>query len=312
MQKFAIVFPGQGSQKLGMLGEIATEYPQIKSTFEEASDELGIDLWEVTQQDSSNILDQTHITQPVLLVSSIAIWRLWVEKGAPMPALMAGHSLGEYSALVASDVIDFRDAVRIVHKRGQLMQQAVENQTGLMAAIVGLEKYQIQEICQKAAEGQVVSPANYNSPGQTVIAGNIEAVERAMELCKEAGARRALPLNVSVPCHCDLLQPASAELAREFQTVEFRQARIPVIQNLTAELAEKPGEIKESLLDQIYKPVQWDDTVKLMASAGVEKVIECGSGKVLCGLIKRSEPGIACFGTDTPVALDEAIGEVSA
>ncbi|MCB1686227.1 MAG: ACP S-malonyltransferase, partial [Pseudomonadales bacterium] len=199
MRKFGFVFPGQGSQKLGMLAELADHHPELTDTFSEASSVIGQDLWETCQHDTTNNLDQTEITQPVLLTASVAIWRLWKAAGAADPAIMAGHSLGEYSALVCAGVLDFADAVRLVHKRGQYMQQAVPAGTGAMAAIVGLEDYQIREVCQQVAEGQVVSAANYNSPGQTVIAGDAEAVNRAMVALKEAGAKRALPLKVSVP-----------------------------------------------------------------------------------------------------------------
>lgn len=312
MQKFGMVFPGQGSQKLGMLGDLSREYPLIEQTFAEASAVLQQDLWEVAQHDSHNNLDQTEITQPVLLAASIAIWRLWSQLQGPQPLILAGHSLGEYSALVCADVLDFADAVKLVHQRGLFMQAAVAPGSGKMAAIVGLENYQIHEICDEAEEKQVVSAANFNSPGQTVIAGDAEAVERAMVLCKQAGAKRALPLKVSVPSHCALMRPAATELERELANIEFRPPSIPVVQNVNAEIGEDAEKIKQNLIKQLYAPVLWVDSVRLMHKTGISKLVECGPGKVLCGLIKRIEPELACFGSDEPQGLQSSIAEVSA
>lgn len=312
MQKFGFVFPGQGSQKLGMLSELAGEYEIIEETFREASEVLGEDLWEISQHDSGNRLDQTNITQPVLLTASIAIWRLWQQKSAALPVLLAGHSLGEYSALVCAGVIPFVDAVRLVNHRGEYMQSAVAAGAGKMAAIVGLENYQIDEICQSAAEDGVVSAANFNSPGQTVIAGDTDAVERAMALCKEAGAKRALPLNVSVPSHCELMRPAAEQLQVELDKVEFSTAKIPVVQNVNAEIGQDSTVIKQNLIKQLYEPVLWVDSIQLMHTAGINKLVECGPGKVLCGLIKRIESGLVCFGSDDLASIENAVGEMSA
>ena len=311
MQKFALVFPGQGSQTLGMLNALAAEFPLVGETFRQASAVLDQDLWEIAQHDGRNTLDQTQITQPILLTASVAIWRLWQQQGGPMPSIMAGHSLGEYSALVCAGVLGFADAVKLLHHRGQLMQAAVAPGQGKMAAIVGLESYQIHEICDQAAAGQIVSPANFNCPGQTVIAGDRDAVERAMLLCKEAGARRALPLSVSVPAHCALMQPAADKLALELDRVEFQAAAIPVVQNVDAEICKAPEIIKQNLIKQLYSPVLWTDSIQLIYKAGINKVVECGPSKVLCGLIKRIQPELACFGSDEPHSFASAIAEVS-
>ena len=311
MSKFGFVFPGQGSQKLGMLSELAGEYPIIEQTFAEASAVLGQDLWEIAQHDSGNTLDQTHITQPVLLTASYAIWQLWQQLGGPAPALLAGHSLGEYSALVCAGAIGFQDAVQIVHARGKFMQSAVPAGTGKMAAIVGLENHQINEICDEAEEQQTVSAANFNSPGQTVIAGNAEAVDRAIALCKEAGAKRALPLNVSVPSHCELMRPAAKQLSDMLDSVTFNAPQIGVVQNVNAEIATDPQQIKANLIKQLYAPVLWVDCVQVMHKAGLDKIVECGPGRVLCGLIKRIESALQCCGSDDLGALESARAEVT-
>lgn len=312
MRKFGFVFPGQGSQKLGMLADLAAQHTSILDTFTEASDAIGTDLWEICQHDPDNILDQTHITQPALLTASVAIWRLWNSGSAPLPAIMAGHSLGEYSALVCADVLDFTDAVKLVKKRGEYMQQAVPAGTGAMAAIVGLEDYQIHEICEQSAAGQVVSAANFNSLGQTVIAGDADAVQRAMTACKEAGAKRALPLKVSVPSHCALMKPAAERLAADLEAISFQPASIPVVQNVNAELATEAASIKQNLLGQLSEPVLWVDTVRLVHRGGIRMLVECGPGKVLCGLIKRIDPEISCFGSDDSQAFQQVCDEVSA
>jgi len=312
MQNFGFVFPGQGSQKLGMLSNLAASHSIIEQTFAEASEVLNLNLWEICQHDGSNCLDQTHITQPVLLTASVAIWRLWQQLNAPRPKILAGHSLGEYSALVCAEVLSLADATSIVHHRGQYMQSTVPIGTGKMAAIVGLENYQIHEICDEAEQGQVVSPANFNSPGQTVIAGNIEAVERAMALCKKAGAKRALPLNVSVPSHCALMKPAGEQLAEKLNSIEFAAAKIPVVHNYNAKICDDVETIKMNLIQQLYSPVLWVESVQLIYNAGISKLVEIGPGKVLSGLIKRIEPDIACFGSDEHGSLESAIAEILA
>ncbi|GJM12367.1 MAG: malonyl CoA-acyl carrier protein transacylase [Pseudohongiella sp.] len=311
MSKIGFVFPGQGSQKLGMLAELAQQFDTVKNTFAEASEALGKDLWEICQTDQNEQLNQTDITQPALLAASVAIWRVWQERGGAQPTILAGHSLGEYSALVCSGVLGFADAVQLVNQRGLFMQAAVAAGTGKMAAIVGLDDDKIAALCEQASEGQVVSPANYNSTGQTVIAGEVDAVERAMALCKEAGAKRALPLNVSVPSHCALMKPASEQLQTALDAIAFNSPQIPVVQNVNAQTCEDPDLIKQNLIKQLYEPVLWVDSVKFMRAEGVEKLLECGPGKVLSGLIRRIEPDIDCFASEEPEALATAISEFS-
>ena len=308
MTNFGFVFPGQGSQKLGMLSELALTHPEILSTFDSASEVLQRDLWEISQTDSDNLLDRTDITQPVLLTASVAIWRAWNSAGGAEPSILGGHSLGEYSALVCAGVLSFRDALTLVNRRGLYMQNAVPPGTGKMAAIVGLADEAIQSICAEVAEGEIVSPANYNSSGQTVIAGHAAAVERAMVACKEAGAKRALPLNVSVPSHCELMRPAAEELAVDLEAIAFSPSRIPVVQNAVATVVSDPEKIKANLISQLYLPVQWVESVKAMSATGVDRLVECGPGKVLCGLIKRIDSTIPCTGSEEPESFDAALG----
>src|SRR5690554_3368868 len=311
MQKFAFVFPGQGSQKTAMLGELAQQYAQVTDTFAEASAVLDQDLWQIVCDNPDGLLDQTAITQPALLAASVAIWRVWQhENGAP-PEMLAGHSLGEYSALVCAGVIDFKAAIAAVNKRGQYMQDAVPAGTGGMAAIIGMDDRRVDEICREVAGEGVVSAANFNSPGQTVIAGDKAAVERAMTACKEAGAKRALPLNVSVPSHCALMKPAAERLAADLEELEFRKPEIPVVQNINGRATRQPSEIRENLLKQLYMPVQWVDTIYCMRDFGIGKVVECGPGKVLGGLIKRIQPEIDSYSTETPDALTQALQSVT-
>lgn len=311
MHKFGFVFPGQGSQKLGMLSELAGSHPIIENTFAEASAVLDMDLWEIAQQDTGNSLDQTAITQPVLLAASTAIARLWKELGAEDPAIVAGHSLGEYSALVCAGAMDFADAVKAVNQRGQFMQSAVAADTGKMAAIVGLENYQIDEICDEAEEQGIVSAANFNSPGQVVIAGEAVAVDHAITLCKEAGAKRALPLKVSVPSHCALMKPAADQLQEVLDAMTIQRPSIPVVQNVNAEITEDPEQIKQNLIKQLYAPVLWVDCVQVIHKTGIAHLVECGPGKVLCGLIKRIESEIVCFGSEDPASLESARAEMN-
>ncbi|MDP3515931.1 MAG: ACP S-malonyltransferase [Pseudohongiella sp.] len=311
MQKFGFVFPGQGSQKVGMLNELAVVYPAIQETFSEASDALGVDLWSIAQTNTDGLLDQTHITQPALLVASVAIWRVWQQLQGELPEMLAGHSLGEYSALVCAGVLELGDAVRLVHKRGQYMQQAVPSGTGAMAAIIGMDDNKIDEICRTVAGEGIVSAANFNSPGQTVIAGDKMAVERAMLALKEAGAKRALPLNVSVPSHCALMKPAADQLANDLANVEFKRPSIAIVQNIHGRAVKEPGDIRENLLKQLYMPVQWVDSVYCMYDFGIGKLVECGPGKVLGGLIKRVQPEIEVFSTEAPDALVDALAHIS-
>lgn len=287
MSKFAIVFPGQGSQAVGMLAELGEQHEVVKQTFSQASEVLGYDLWALTQQGPAEELNQTHRTQPAILAASVAIWRVWQSLNLPQPEVLAGHSLGEYSALVCSGVIDFQQAISLVELRGRLMQEAVPAGTGAMYAIIGLDDEAIATACQQAAQGQIVSPVNFNSPGQVVIAGQKEAVERAGVLCKEAGAKRALPLPVSVPSHCALMKPAAEKLAISLAGLQFNTPSIPVINNVDVMAETDPEKIKDALVRQLYNPVRWTEAVQNMSEQGVEKLIEVGPGKVLTGLTKR-------------------------
>ncbi|AUX93083.1 ACP S-malonyltransferase [Mixta gaviniae] len=287
MTQFAMVFPGQGSQTVGMLAELAADNPIIEATFKQASDALGYDLWQLTQQGPAEELNKTWQTQPALLAASVAIWRLWQEKGGKTPTMLAGHSLGEYSALVCAGVIDFADAIKLVELRGKLMQEAVPAGTGAMQAIIGLDDAAIQQACEDAAQGQVVSPVNFNSPGQVVIAGHKEAVERAGAACKAAGAKRALPLPVSVPSHCALMKPAAEKLAVALENITFNAPTLPVVNNVDVKCETSPEAIRSALVRQLYSPVRWTESVEFMAAQGVTALLEVGPGKVLTGLTKR-------------------------
>jgi [acyl-carrier-protein] S-malonyltransferase len=302
----AFVFPGQGSQKVGMLAEFA-DVAIVRDTYAQASHVLGYDLWELSQNGPQEELNMTEVTQPLLLTASVALWRLWNDKGGAKPSLMAGHSLGEFSALVCADVIDFADAVDLVRKRGQFMQSAVPVGIGAMAAIIGLDDDQVDAACAAVADGECVNGVNYNSPGQVVIAGHASAVERAMAACKEAGAKRALPLPVSAPFHTDLMRPAGEELAKVVEQMAFSTPNIPVVHNVSVAPEQDPAAIKALVVEQIFSPVPWTQCVQYMASQGVTDTVECGAGKVLSGLNKRIEKSLNCFSTDTQASLNSAI-----
>lgn len=287
MSKFAMVFPGQGSQSLGMLADLAAQFPIVEETFSEASSVLGYDLWQLVQQGPAEELNKTWQTQPALLTTSVAIWRVWQHQGGKLPTMMAGHSLGEYSALVCAGVLDFKQAVRLVELRGKLMQEAVPEGTGAMYAIIGLDNESIAKACEESALGQVVSPVNFNSPGQVVIAGNKEAVERAGAACKALGAKRALPLPVSVPSHCALMKPAADKLAVALEEIEFQAPLFPVVNNVDVKTEVSPEAIRSALVRQLYNPVRWAESVEFMAAEGIELLLEVGPGKVLAGLTKR-------------------------
>ncbi|GLP96495.1 ACP S-malonyltransferase [Paraferrimonas sedimenticola] len=308
MSKLAFVFPGQGSQSVGMLADVIESSAVVNQTFQEASDALGYDLTDLVLNGPAENLNQTDKTQPALLTASVALWRSYQARGGEQPALLAGHSLGEYSALVCAGVIDFKDAVKLVELRGQLMQQAVGAGEGAMYAIIGLADDAIAAACEKAAQGEVVSPVNYNSPGQVVIAGQKAAVERAGVLCKEAGAKRALPLPVSVPSHCALMKPAADKLAVALESIEFSAPAIPVINNVDVAQVQSAAEIKDALVRQLYCPVRWTESVNAMAEAGVETLVECGPGKVLSGLTKRINKALQSDVMNTQAALD-AVGQ---
>lgn len=304
MSKFAIVFPGQGSQAVGMLAELGEQYDIVKETFAQASETLGYDLWSLVQSGPAEDLNQTFRTQPALLASSVAIWSVWQQLGLAQPANLAGHSLGEYSALVCAGVIDFKQAIKLVELRGQLMQEAVPAGTGAMYAIIGLDDEAIAKACEDAAQGEVVSPVNFNSPGQVVIAGSKDAVERAGVLCKEAGAKRALPLPVSVPSHCALMKPAADKLAIALESIEFNAPQLPVINNVDVVAETDPVKIKDALVRQLYSPVRWTESVELMSNQGVEKLLEMGPGKVLTGLTKRIVKSLEAAAVNDMASLD--------
>lgn len=287
--ELAFVFPGQGSQQLGMLADLAEKHDIIEQTFAEASDVLGYDLWNLVQNDAEK-LSQTDKTQPALLTASVALWRLWEQQGGEKPTYVAGHSLGEYSALVCAGVIAFADAVALVKLRGEYMQQAVPAGEGAMAAVIGLDDDKVIAACV-AAPG-IVSAVNFNSPGQVVIAGHVAAVEVAMANAKEAGAKRVLPLPVSVPSHCELMIPAGEKLAEKLESIVFNVPACTLVQNVTGEAVSDPSVIKANLVSQLSEPVLWTQSVALLAELGVTTTLECGPGKVLSGLNKRIVKGL--------------------
>ncbi|RUO67688.1 ACP S-malonyltransferase [Idiomarina piscisalsi] len=300
----ALFFPGQGSQSVGMLGELADEFGIIKETFAQASDALGYDVWELVQQDPNNQLNETQFTQPALLTASVALYRVAKDKGLGDDLVMAGHSLGEYSALVCAGAIDFKDAVRLVEARGKFMQEAVADGEGAMAAVIGLDNDVIKKICEEQAQGEVVTPVNYNSPGQVVIAGHASAVSRAGEALKEAGAKRVLPLPVSVPSHCALMKPAAEKLKQELANITVKSPVIDVINNVDVMVETDPAAIKDALVRQLYCPVRWTESVEKTADMNVEKAFEVGPGKVLTGLNKRITKSFNCSALNTADALN--------
>lgn len=309
MTQFAFVFPGQGSQTVGMLTELAATYPLVEKTFREASDALGYDLWQLVSQGPAEELNKTWQTQPALLAASVAIYRVWQQQGGEQPALMAGHSLGEYSALVCAGVLNFADAVKLVELRGKLMQEAVPEGTGAMQAIIGLDDAAIRKACEESAQGQVVSPVNFNSPGQVVIAGNKEAVERAGAACKAAGAKRALPLPVSVPSHCALMKPAADKLAVALESITFNAPAVPVINNVDVKAETDAAAIRHALVRQLYSPVRWTESVEAMAAQGVTQLLEMGPGKVLTGLTKRIVDSLTAAAVNDTASLTAALGK---
>jgi [acyl-carrier-protein] S-malonyltransferase len=292
MTKFAFVFPGQGSQAVGMLNGFAGN-PVVQQTLAEASDAIGFDLGKLIAEGPKEELDLTTNTQPVMLTAAVATWRAWLAAGGAMPALVAGHSLGEYSALVAAGVIRFADAVPLVRFRAQAMQEAVPVGQGGMAAILGLSDDDVRAACAEAAQGEVVEPVNFNAPAQVVIAGSKAAVERACDAAKARGAKRALVLPVSAPFHSSLLQPASLRLREYMEKLEFAAPTIPLINNVDVAIVNDPAAIKDALVRQAASPVRWVETVKKMAAEGISHVVECGPGKVLAGLTKRIDGALS-------------------
>lgn len=291
----AFIFPGQGSQSIGMMNALAESDTLIQDTFSEASSVLGYDLWELVNDGPVEKLNSTEYTQPAMLTAGVATWRAWLEAGGTAPALMAGHSLGEYTALVCAGVLNFSDAVSLVSDRAHFMQQAVPEGEGAMAAILGLDDEEVTMLCQQNAAGEVLQAVNYNAPGQVVVAGSAAAVGRLVENAKAAGAKRALLLPVSVPSHCALMQPASDRMAERLRQVSISQAQIPVIHNVNVQTASDDDELRQLLARQISEPVRWVETINSMNEKGVSQLIECGPGKVLCGLSKRINRDMSCI-----------------
>ena len=307
---FAIVFPGQGSQSVGMLKALAEAHAVVADTFAEASERLGYDLWQRVQEGPAEALDQTHVTQPAMLAAGVAVWRVWRNAGGGDPRAMAGHSLGEYTALTCADAIDFADAVALVAERGRLMQAAVPPGEGAMAAILGLDDDTVRALCVEAAEDEVVEAVNFNSPGQVVVAGAAGGVERLIELARAAGAKRALKLAVSVPSHCALMKPAAEKLAEELGEVDMRMPRLTVLHNVTVAPARDVVGLRENLARQLYSPVRWGETVGQMAAEGVDTVLELGPGRVLTGLTRRIDRRIKGLAVYDPASLDKALEAV--
>ncbi len=307
MPKYAAVFPGQGSQSIGMLADLASQHPEVEQTFQEASDVLSRDLWAMVQGGPDDELNATINTQPVMLAAGVAVWRVWNKLGGCKPAMMAGHSLGEYTALVCADALDFADAAVLVAERAAQMQAAVAEGQGAMAAILGLDDATVKDVCERAAEGQVVSAVNFNSPGQVVIAGETDAVDRAIALAKEAGAKRAIKLAVSVPSHCELMRPAADGLAMFLESTALRSPAIPVLHNVDVTAYDDVAAIRQALLSQLYQPVRWVDTVLAFKQDGVEELIEFGPGKVLTGLTRRIDKSLSCQGVFDEASLEKAL-----
>lgn len=306
----AFVFPGQGSQSVGMMSSMAAVYPQVKQTFEQASDALGFDLWNLVENGPAEDLNQTENTQPAMLAAGVAFWRVWCDKTIIRPAWMAGHSLGEYTALVCSDAIAFEDAVRLVAERGRLMQAAVPAGVGAMAAILGLQDHQVVNACLEVANNEIVAPANFNSPGQVVIAGDTAAVDRAIEALKALGAKRALKLPVSVPSHCKLMAAAAEKFNDILQGVNVEMPIMTLIHNADVKSHGSPEVIRHALKEQLYNPVRWVESIKFMHEQGVNGFIECGPGKVLMGLNKRIAPDAVHLTIYDPESLNNVLEQL--
>ncbi len=312
--QMAFIFPGQGSQSVGMLAELAAAHPMIRDTFVEASEGAGADLWTLSQAGPEEQLNRTEFTQPALLAAGVAVWRLWQQQGGPQPAVLAGHSLGEYSALVAAGGLSLIDAARLVRLRGQLMQAAAPAGTGAMAAVLGSDDELVRAVCEQAsgspASGdQIVVPANYNSPGQVVIGGHIEAVDRALALLAERGVRKTVKLAVSVPSHTPLMREAANRLSATMAAMDWHEPMIPVVQNVDAEVHDSVQAIRDALVRQLYLPVQWTGCVQALAARGVTRIAECGPGKVLSGLAKRIDKGLEARALGTLAEFDTALAD---
>lgn len=307
--KFALVFPGQGSQSLGMMAAYG-DSPVVRATFDDASGALGRDLWQMVTEGPAEALNQTINTQPLMLTAGVAVWRLWQEQGGLQPTIVAGHSLGEYSALVAAGVLELKDAVPLVELRAKAMQEAVPAGDGAMAAVLGLDAAAVKAACEASAQGQVVQAVNFNSPEQTVIAGHRAAVERAAEACKAGGAKRVLMLPVSAPFHCSLMQPAAEKLKQGLALVAFSKPKIAVLNNVDVSSVDSPEAIRSALVRQAAAPVRWVETMQAMQAAGVSHVYECGPGKVLTGLVKRCADGLVGGAMNDRAGLEAALAAV--
>jgi [acyl-carrier-protein] S-malonyltransferase len=308
----AFVFPGQGSQSVGMLAELAELHPQVHDTFREASDGAGVDLWALSQAGPEEMLNRTEYTQPALLAAGVAVWRLWRQRDGVQPSMLAGHSLGEYSALVAAGALSLRDAAHLVRIRGQLMQDAAPAGVGAMAAVIGAEDALVQDVCKEISGAEVVVPANYNSPGQIVIGGHADAVDRALALLAERGVRKVVKLAVSVPSHTPLMREAANRLSETMAGMQWHAPAIPVVQNVDAEVHDGVQAIRDALVRQLYLPVQWTSCVQALAAHGVTRVAECGPGKVLAGLSRRIDKAIDARAIGTPGEFEAALSEFNA
>ncbi len=303
----AFVFPGQGSQSLGMLAELAELHPQVRDTFNEASEGAGADLWALSQGGPEAMLNRTEYTQPALLAAGIAVWRLWQKEGGPSPSRLSGHSLGEYTALVAAGALSLKDGAHLVRIRGQLMQEAAPAGVGAMAAVLGAEDAMVVEVCEQVSGAKVVVPANYNSPGQIVIGGDAEAVDAAIAELNARGVRKTVKLAVSVPSHTPLMREAANRLAETIKGLSWHLPALPVVQNVDAQVHDSIEGIGEALVRQLYLPVRWTDCVQALASSGITRVAECGPGKVLTGLVKRIDKSIDGRALSTPAEFQGAL-----
>ncbi len=308
--KIAFIFPGQGSQSLGMLSDYA-ETEEVIQTFQQASDVLGYNVWDLCQQGPEEKLNETDKTQPALLTASVALWRLWQNKAGRLPTIVAGHSLGEYSALVCAGILDFEQGLKLVEQRGLFMQQAVPPGIGKMAAIIGLDDEKVKEACESSAQNEIVAPVNYNSPGQIVIAGNSGAVDRAMSACKKLGAKRAIPLTVSVPSHSLLMKPASEQLEQVLKSINLKESYISMVNNEGVTIETHPDKIKQALVRQLYCPVKWSEIIQFIAKQGITHLIECGPGKVLSGLNRRIDRTLNSYQTHQLDALNQSVEVLS-
>lgn len=310
--RLVCVFPGQGSQRVGMLSAMAAAEPLVGKTFDEASSVLGYDLWQLAQSGPQEELNLTERTQPLILTASVALWRVWLARGGERPAFMAGHSLGEFSALVCAGALEFADAVRLVRNRGAYMQSAVPVGEGAMAAVLGLDDALVELACREAAGSEVVAPVNFNAPGQVVIAGHTAAVQRAIAACKDKGAKRALPLPVSAPFHTSLMKPAGEQLARDLATIRISAPQVPVVHNVHARTEQDPERIRELLVQQIHSPVKWTQSVRFVIEQKITMVLEVGPGKVLGGLCKRIDGGIECHACEDPEEMQKSLAAAAA